>query len=136
MGKARSISTGLESVQWRFERWRLRHKPRSRIPDRLWAAAVRAASTSGLHRTAKALRVDYYSLKRRVQQEAAAVSRVPPGGGEVGSFIELTAAASGGACRCDMEWESAGGAKMRVHLSSFQMPDLSALSRSFWDLQS
>jgi hypothetical protein len=135
MGKARSVFSALESVQRRFERWRRRHRTRSRIPDRLWAAAVRAASTSGIHRTAKALRVDYYSLKRRVQQEAAAASRVPPGG-EVGSFIELTAAASGGSCRCDLEWESAGGAKMRVHLNSFQMPDLVALSRSFWDLQS
>jgi len=135
MGKVRRVSTALESVQRRFEQWRRRHRTRSRIPGRLWAAAVRAASTSGIHRTAKALRVDYYSLKRRVQQDAAGVSRVQPEGG-VGSFIELTPAPSGGSCRCDLEWESAGGAKMRVRLNSFQMPDLVALSRSFWDLQS
>ena len=134
MGKARSISTALESVQRRFEQWRGRHRSRARIPDRLWAAAVQAAGTSGIHRTAKALRVDYYSLKRRVQQ-AAAVSQVPPRG-DVGSFIELTTAPPGGFCRCDVEWESVGGAKMRVHLNSLQMPDLAALSRSFWDLQS
>ncbi len=97
MGKAGNISVALEGVQRRFERWRRVHRFRSRIPDRLWAAAVRAASASGIHRTAKALRVDYYSLKRRVQQEAA-VTRVLPGG-EAGSFIELTAALSGGSWR-------------------------------------
>jgi hypothetical protein len=35
-----------------------------------------------------------------------------------------------------VELEQAGAAKMRMHLTSVEMPDLAALSRSFWDRQS
>ena len=33
---------------------------------RLWAAAVKLADKYGIHRTAKALQVDYYALKKRI----------------------------------------------------------------------
>lgn len=135
MSKGRDGFAALERVRRRFERWRRMHRPRARISGSLWAAAVRAAGMFGVHRTAKALRVDYYSLKKRVQQEPMAIRTVPQEGGGV-PFIELTPAASASSCQCDLELESAGGAKMRVHLRSFQTPDLAALSRSFWDLQS
>jgi hypothetical protein len=137
MRKGRDGFAALERVRRRFERWRRMHRPRARISGLLWAAAVRAAGTFGVHRTAKALRVDYYSLKKRVQQEPVAIRTVPQVGG-FAPFIELTPAASASSCECDLELEleSAGGAKMRVHLKSIQMPDLAALARSFWDLQS
>jgi hypothetical protein len=61
MGKAGDLSATVESVQRQFERWRRGHRPRLRIPQRLWAAAVEAVDTVGIHRAAKALRVDYYS---------------------------------------------------------------------------
>jgi hypothetical protein len=32
-----------------------------------------------------------------------------------------------------VEWEDAAGAKMRVELKGTAMPDLAALSRSFWN---
>lgn len=132
MSKAREAFAPLERVRGRFDRWRRSRRPRARISDALWAAAVRAAETCGVHRTAKALGVDYYSLKKRVQQEAATAVGVSQGG----AFIELTPAASASSCQCDVELESVDGAKMRVHLRSLQMPDLAALSRSFWDRES
>jgi hypothetical protein len=135
MSKAREAFAALERVRQRFDRWRRSHRSRARISDSLWAAAVRAAGTCGVHRTAKALGVDYYSLKKRVQQEAATAVGVSQGGDAV-PFIELTPAASASSCQCDVELESVDGAKMRVHLRSLQMPDLAALSRSFWDRES
>ena len=87
------------------------------------------AGTYGIHRTAKALRVNYYTLKKRVEREAAAVTRE---GDPVATFVELTPPMASGACGCTMELEEAGGAKMRVHLQGVAMPDLVALSRSFW----
>ena len=137
--KARRLPAGLEGVKRRFERWRRTHKTRRRIPDRLWAAAVRAAGTCGLHRTSKALRLDYYSLKERVEQQATATSDPAEGTG-VATFLELAPPAEHGsavvpasACECTLELEDADGAKMRVHLKGVAAPDLAALSRSFWN---
>ena len=57
----------LEALLRRFEGWRGIRKPCSRIPDPLWAAAVKLVGKYGLCRTARTLRVDYYSLKKRVE---------------------------------------------------------------------
>jgi hypothetical protein len=43
----------------RLEAWRARRQGGGRIPQRLWALAVRLAKTHGLSRTAIALRLDY-----------------------------------------------------------------------------
>ena len=126
----------LEGVRRRFERWRQSHRVRSRIPDSLWAAAVKAAGTYGVCRTARALRVNYYALKKRVEQGSA--TGLPEGGAI--AFLELAphadhglAAIPTGTGECTMELEDVDGAKMRVHLKGFEAPDLASLSRSFWN---
>jgi transposase-like protein len=48
-------------------------------------------------------------------------------------FIELVSPASAGACCCTLELENTAGSKMRVQLKSVSMPDLAAISRSFWN---
>lgn len=48
-------------------------------------------------------------------------------------FIELVSPASDGACQCTLELENSDGAKMRIELRSIAMPDLAAISRSFWN---
>ena len=48
------LPAGLEGVQRRFERWRRTRRGHARIPDSLWAAAVKAAGRHGLHRTVSA----------------------------------------------------------------------------------
>ena len=130
--QARDLPARLERVQRRFERWRRVHKARSRISDSLWAAAVKVAGTYGICRTARALRVDYYSLKERVEQQCAtapALRKV----GTVATFLELAPPSQAGLGECTVELEDAVGAKMRVHLKGFEAPDLAALSRSFWN---
>ena len=133
--KTRDLPARLEGVRRRFERWRRTRKVRSRIPDSLWASAVKVAEMYGIHWTARALRVDYYSLKREVEQEAAAAPGVPEEG-TVAAFLEVAPPSRACSCECTLELENVGGAKMRVHLKGIETPDLAALSRSFWDLQS
>jgi hypothetical protein len=67
--KARPVrsSLALEKVRQRFVRWRQDREPRARIPERLWTAAIGRARASGLNRTARALHLDYYSLKNRLE---------------------------------------------------------------------
>ena len=78
--QAREVPLKLEGVRRRIEQWRRTRKVRSRIPGPLWAAAVRMAKSYGVNRTAQALRLDYYGLKKRVQQSKVAVAD-PPGKG-------------------------------------------------------
>ena len=47
-------------------------------------------------------------------------------------FIELVAPTPAGLCHCTLELENTNGAKMRIQLKSIAMPDLAAISRSFY----
>jgi len=129
--KAHDLPSRLEGVRRRFERWRRTRKVRSAIPEPLWTSAVKMAGAYGLHRTSKALRVNYYSLKKRMDREAAAVVGTPKEDAST-AFIELAPPLSVGSCDCTMELEAPDGAKMRVHVAGAAMPDLAALSRSFY----
>ena len=129
--KTRILPARLEGLRRRFEHWRGAHKARSRIPEPLWDSAVKMTRTHGLNRTARALRLDYYVLKKRVTRDKVAIAD-PPEKGAV-TFLELATLPSAGACECTVDLEDACGAKMRVQLKSVAMPDLVALSQSFWN---
>jgi hypothetical protein len=83
------------------------------------------ARTHGINRTARALRLDYYSLQKRVVAAARPGERVP-------EFVELL---PGGlpASRpeCLIEVEEPGGAKLRIHLQGGDFPDVAVLTRVF-----
>lgn len=146
-GKKCVRAVKLEVVQRRFERWRQTRPPRSRIPGGLWAAAVMLASSHGIHRVSKALRLDYYSLKKRVEQRSAvgsdsaaddsacaAAKKISAPFWELAPAVELAGAAlSTGQCECRLELQNTAGSKLRVHLRGIAAPDLAALSRSFWN---
>ena len=134
--KTRNLPARLERLRRRFERWRRTRKVRGRIPDALWTAAVKLAAEYGTHRTARALRVDYYALKKRIEGTPAAIASEPPGEVVGGTFLELSPPAWAGCGQCTLDLEDAGGAKLRVHLKGFVVPDLVELSRSFWQSES
>src|SRR5437870_2044219 len=72
--------------QSRFQAWRGRRMPGSRIPRPLWSLAVRLANLHGISRTADVLGVDYYRLKKQAEEAAA---QQPPSNGP--AFVELSA---------------------------------------------
>ena len=135
--------TRLEGTRRRFERWRGTCEGRTRIPEALWASAVKAAGKYGVYPTSRALRLDYYSLKKRVEAAGLMGESTEGGAGRVAGrpsvvrFIELAAPASArhpstDVPECLVELEDPRGAKMRIHLKGASAPDLAALSRSFW----
>lgn len=124
------VPAQLESVRRRFEDWRRARTTGTRIPERLWSAAVEVADRYGVHRTAKSLRVNYYGLKKKVE---AASSNLGLRSGDGPTFVEIAGPLPSGGSECLLELEDDRGAKMRVHLKGAEMPDLVALSRSFWD---
>ncbi len=122
----------LESVRRRFERWRRTRTVGTRIPKALWEAATNAARNYGVNRTATALDLDYYSLRKRVEEQgAASLPTQEDKAHGVATFVELPQLQPG-LNECTLELEDADGAKMRVHLKGVATPDLAALSRSFW----
>ena len=130
--KRQELPRRLEGIQRRIERWRRTCKVRSRIPDSLWAAAVRMVNAYGMNRTARALRLNYYGLKKRVEQQAVVAVNAKEAKGAA-RFVELAPFSSAGSCECLLELENVGGAKMRIQLKGIAMPDLAALSQSFWN---
>jgi hypothetical protein len=103
---------------------------------------VKLAGRYGIHRTAKALRVDYYALKKRVEPNAVIAGAQQSSTASASKmaaraeFLELPAATWPSVGECTMELEDASGAKLRVHLKGLPAPDLAALSRSFWQDES
>lgn len=123
----RVLPAGLEAARHHFERWRTTRKSPSRIPEGLWTVAVNSARRFGVHRTSRALRLDYAVLKRHVAADAAASSSrptVPP------SFVELVAAGSGHGAECVVEIEDPSGVRMRIEVKGLAPLDLVALTRS------
>ena len=127
--KALSLTRPRERVQGRLARWRRSRRSRSRIPEALWLEVVDVARKNGLNRTARALGLDYYSLKKRLATaESAACGERPAAG-----FVELLAREGAGAQEWVLEFESVQGAKLKVQLKGSAVPELTALSQVFWN---
>lgn len=130
--KTGGLPADLEHTRRRLEQWRQRHQAPTPLPESLWSQAVKLAGKYGVSRTARALGVGYYSLKDRVEKETVASAADNPTRSEA-TFVELSVSPRRGVGECLLEWEDADGGKMRVHLKGGEVPDLVALSRSFWE---
>ena len=124
--KRRDVPASLARGRGRFDAWRRVRKVRTRIPDQLWKLAVKLAVAHGLNRTASVLKLDYSSLKKRVEARNAVASLATP------AFVELSPPSVTAAGECVVEFEDGAGASMRIHLRGCDIPDLVALGRSFW----
>ena len=115
----------LAQARSRFEAWRQRRPEGRRIPQPLWNLAVQLVSQHGISRTATALGLDYYSLKKRVE----AAAQQPPSRGP--AFVELPPPLVVGK-QALFELDNGAGATMRVQLLGYDAADVEALARRFW----
>lgn len=122
--KHKPLPPDLERGRRRFQAWRSRRKPQSRIPQSLWAMAVRLAKAHGLSRTAAVLRLDYYTLKARIEADAAGARPAST------PFVELAPPVFISK-QCHVELENGSGATMRLQLTGYEAADLEALARGF-----
>ena len=119
-----------ERARRQFERWRRHRVAGSRIPDDLWRVAVGLARDHGVSRTALALRLDYYSLKERVEAASARRDGSPGRGG--GGFLEFPFGLAPPAPGCVVELEDRGRARLRIELRGPGIPQIEALARTLW----
>src|SRR5262245_447870 len=114
----------LAQARSRFGAWRERRPGGRRIPQPLWDLAVQLASKHGVSRTASALGLDYYSLKKQAE---AAAPQPPPCGP---AFVELPPPVVGK--QALFELDNGAGATMRVQLLGYDAADVEALARQLW----
>jgi hypothetical protein len=113
----------------RFAAWR-RTRTTRRIPEELWSLAAELGARYGVSRTARALRVQYYDLKKRISEEP---SGAPTDEGPAPAFVEILTAPASVPSECVVEFEIPSGAKMRIEVKGGDAPDLAALSRVFFE---
>jgi hypothetical protein len=115
----------LARARRRFHAWRERRRPGSRIPQPLWELAVRLVSVHGVSRTAAALGVDYYGLKKRAEVAADPPPSSAP------AFVELPSPIVVGK-QCLFEQDNGTGAIRRVQLVGYDAAEVALLACHFW----
>lgn len=123
----------LERVRRRFELWRKTRRRCSPIPESLWSSAAKLVREHGLCRTARTLRLNYYSLKKRLSGIEGMPCHSPQKGP---TFIEWLHAGQSSSLACTIEMENARGEKMKIHLPGLGSPELAVLAQSFWRTRS
>lgn len=97
----------LQEVSALFAQWRSTRKPRTRIPEQLWQAAVDLSPFYATHRIARALRLNYSELKDRIKK------RIPQE--RVAEFVEVDMRQLWSASPCVLELRSPGGFELKIH---------------------
>jgi hypothetical protein len=115
----------LKPVRRALEAWRKTRRPRQPIPERLWVEMAILARTHGVSSVSKALRLDYYTLKRRVSEPEP----VP-----AADFVEVKFAPTVDPPRgCTAELEDHQGRKLVLRWSSAPGPELLGVVQAFWN---
>ena len=118
----------LETIRKRFQTWRKKERAGRLIPSALWGAAVELCQDHSLNKVSRALRLNYYGLKKRVQktQEIGLDSDM--------GFVKLDLGAPlVSAAEWRVEMEAPNGAKMTLSLKGAPRDlDPLELSRAFW----
>jgi hypothetical protein len=115
----------LLDLQRRVATWRRTRRLRTRMPEALWNKAAVLARSHGVNPIARALRLDYYSLKRRV---------CGPEEQQVQQFVEFTLestkSSSSQSSLCTVEMQRPDGGRMRVAAAT--PAALAVLCEAFW----
>jgi hypothetical protein len=116
----------VEKLRDRIKLWRQTRGRRTRMPAELWARAVVLAKSEGTYRIARALRVDYQTLARRV----AEADHEGSNGGRTDGFIELRGAdlLSGTTV---VELSDAEGVRLTIRLGGGTALDAATLVSAF-----
>ena len=121
-----ALPVRLEEARRRFERWRATRK-RRRIPEELWGLATALAREHGVHRTARALRLNNESLRKRSAMEGRS-----PGRPRTAPFVEVLAGPMLAATETTIELEDGSGRRLRIHVKGGQAPELAPLATALW----
>jgi hypothetical protein len=126
---AADVPEDLEQLRRRFEEFRNTRPRHSRLPESLWAAAAELAKRYGVNPTARALRLEYGGLRKRVENRGQAKRKRAPS--TPPTFMEFVAPGAKAVTNCTVEVESAQGGKLRLELKAVATTELASLIHAF-----
>ncbi len=129
------VPVEIRELSRQIEQWRSTRPHRTPMPEPLWTFAAKLAAQHGVAQVSRFLRLDYYSLKERVQPEERHPIRVSESRASGPTFIELPSLTTPAVSECSIELEHPRGPKMRIHVKGAALPDLVALTRAFWGMK-
>ena len=105
-----SIPEPIAQLQRQLDQFRSTQSRRTKLPESLRQAAVELARQHGAYAVAHPLRLDYMGLKKRLGGVPSLRHKAAKP-----AFVELIAPHPATLDGCVIEFESAGGGKMRIH---------------------
>jgi len=125
-----NLPIALSAARRQFDQWRSQQpNKRSRLPQELWQQAVALAKEHGLNKTARALNVKYYSLKKHLDEtgaDAFVAAKATP------DFIELLPGTmTPSSVECMIEWVEGSDVTVRMHIKGAGLSDLASLACVF-----
>jgi hypothetical protein len=117
-------------LQQQLEQWRATQRVGAKLPESFWQSAAELARQYGVNPTAKALRLDYTALKRRVSEPLRG-----PGKSPQTAFVEVIGSGMAKLDECVIEFESLSGTRMRIQWKAAKPPDWSTLLRAWRDVE-
>jgi len=127
MADTSRLNLDLQELAKKLDAWRETRQGRQRIPEELWSEAVRLAAQLGVCKTARALRVDYADLKKRVDALNIQVASTKA----EATFVELISPVATNICECAVEVQTSGRAIMRIAMKNVPTLALSSIIRDF-----
>ena len=124
------IPEAISQLQRQLEQFRSTRPVRTKLPESLWRAAVELARQHGIYAVAHPLRLDYTRLKQRLDGIPSR-QRKPA----KAAFVELIGDGRATLPECVIEFESAGGSKMRIQWKAAVSPDWTSLLRAWRETQ-
>jgi hypothetical protein len=126
---AADVPDDLEQLRRRFEEFRNTRPGHARLPEVLWTAAAELAKRYGVNPTARALRLEYGGLRKRVENRGQAKRKRAPA--TPPTFMEFVAPGAKAVTNCIVEVESAQGGKLRLELKAVATTELASLIHAF-----
>jgi hypothetical protein len=125
-----NLPIALSTARRQFDHWRNQQpNKRTRLPKELWRQAVALAKEHGLNKTARALGLKYYSLKKHLDEtgtDALVAAKPTP------DFIELLPnTMTPGGIDCMIEWVDGSDVTVRMHIKGADLSDLTSLALVF-----
>jgi len=124
-----TLPRALSTACHQFDQWRSRQRKRARLPQELWRQAVALAREHGLNKTSRTLGLNYYSLKKHLDQAGAdglIAAKAEP------DFIELLPGVMRpGLMECTIEWADSSGTTVQMHIKGAGLSDLASLAGVF-----
>ena len=121
----------IEDVQRQFKEWRRHNRPRVRLSNELWEAAVELCREYTVSYVARVLRLDYYKLRDLANRSIAVCNRQKSNASGT-KFIAYEVGAMTMPWVCVLEKETAEGDRMRMSVGVGCADDLVELGKALW----